>query len=444
MGLGQRGDRRVVVDEDGELEALGEDAAQRHVLQRDVDRVARGAGREVDDRRDADADGVGRAGALDQLGELVDQPLGAVEDGRAQGRLGELVPSSTATETLVPPTSTPMNRCAIASAPSHAGRSGRVDGYCRDRCRLARPPTTWSLVERAREGDEEAFALLVRRYSPMLLRLARMYVPTDALAEDVVQETWVAVVRGLERFEGRSSFKTWLFRILVNRAKTRGVREHRSIPFASVGGAAGPSAEDGDEGPTVDPARFTSEGAWTSAPADWRDDPEAGAGLGRGAAGRPRGDRRAARAPEDRHHAARPRRAVVGRGAQRLGPHGDQPTGPPASCAHQSAQGAGGLDRIMTPRRWLPWRRRPAASAPGLACRELVELVTEYLEGGAQRRGPRALRGAHRRLRALQRLLGADARDAARRWTPRSRMSWSPSVERELLDAFREWKAGDR
>jgi RNA polymerase sigma-70 factor (ECF subfamily) len=134
------------------------------------------------------------------------------------------------------------------------------------------PADDQSLVERARAGDDEAFAVLVRRYTPMLMRLTRMYVPTDALAEDVVQETWVAVVRGLERFEGRSSFKTWLFRIAVNRAKTRGVREHRSIPFASVGG-------DGDEadgdGPTVDPSRFTSEGAWTSAPADWHDDPEA-------------------------------------------------------------------------------------------------------------------------------------------------------------------------
>jgi RNA polymerase sigma-70 factor (ECF subfamily) len=133
------------------------------------------------------------------------------------------------------------------------------------------PADDQELVERARGGDDDAFAVLVRRYSPMLMRLARMYVPTDALAEDVVQETWVAVVRGLERFEGRSSFKTWLFRILVNRAKTRGVREHRSIPFASVGSGAG---EDGDEGPTVDPSRFTSEGSWTSAPADWRDDPE--------------------------------------------------------------------------------------------------------------------------------------------------------------------------
>ncbi|HWH95253.1 MAG TPA: sigma-70 family RNA polymerase sigma factor [Baekduia sp.] len=140
------------------------------------------------------------------------------------------------------------------------------------------PADDQSLVERARDGDEEAFAVLVRRYSPMLMRLARMYVPTDALAEDVVQETWVAVLRGLERFEGRSAFKTWLFRILVNRAKTRGVREHRSIPFASIRThPAGEGAEgdvDGD-GPAVDPSRFTPQGAWTSAPADWRDDPEA-------------------------------------------------------------------------------------------------------------------------------------------------------------------------
>jgi RNA polymerase sigma-70 factor (ECF subfamily) len=138
------------------------------------------------------------------------------------------------------------------------------------------PADDQSLVERARDGDEDAFAVLVRRYSPMLMRLARMYVPTDALAEDVVQETWVAVLRGLDRFEGRSSFKTWLFRILVNRAKTRGVREHRSIPFASVGGGSGAGDDDGDgDGPAVDPSRFTSAGAWTSAPADWHDDPEA-------------------------------------------------------------------------------------------------------------------------------------------------------------------------
>jgi RNA polymerase sigma-70 factor (ECF subfamily) len=128
------------------------------------------------------------------------------------------------------------------------------------------------LVERARAGDEAAFTELVRRYSPALLRLARMYTPSQAVAEEVVQETWLAVLRGLDRFEGRSAFRTWLFRILVNRAKTRGVREHRSIPFASLGPGGG--GEDGDEGPTVDPSRFVAEGAWSSPPRRWEDDPE--------------------------------------------------------------------------------------------------------------------------------------------------------------------------
>ena len=131
------------------------------------------------------------------------------------------------------------------------------------------PDDDLQLVARAQEGDEDAFAELVRRHSPTMLRLARMYVPTLALAEDVVQETWLAVVRGLERFEGRSSFRTWLLRILVNRAKTRGVREHRSVPFASLAGA-----DDGDEGPTVDPERFAQDGGWVSRPRRWEDDPE--------------------------------------------------------------------------------------------------------------------------------------------------------------------------
>src|SRR4051794_6294704 len=183
-------------------------------------------------------------------------------------------PSSTATETFVPPTSTPMKRCPIPPHPLTPTRPPACRLLSR-RMPSTPPADDQSLVERARDGDEAAFAVLVRRYSPMLMRLARMYVPTDALAEDVVQETWLAVVRGLDRFEGRSSFKTWLFRILVNRAKTRGVREHRSIPFASVGGGGGVEDDGDGDGPTVDPSRFTSEGAWTSAPADWHDDPEA-------------------------------------------------------------------------------------------------------------------------------------------------------------------------
>jgi RNA polymerase sigma-70 factor (ECF subfamily) len=128
------------------------------------------------------------------------------------------------------------------------------------------------LVERARSGDEAAFTELVRRYSPALLRLARMYVASQAVAEEVVQETWLGVLRGLERFEGRAAFRTWLFRILVNRAKTRGVREHRSVPFASLGGDDG---GDEREGPTVDPTRFVHDGAWAYPPRRWEDDPEA-------------------------------------------------------------------------------------------------------------------------------------------------------------------------
>jgi RNA polymerase sigma-70 factor (ECF subfamily) len=125
------------------------------------------------------------------------------------------------------------------------------------------------LLERAREGDEDAFAALVRRYSPSLLRVAQMYVPTRSLAEDVVQETWLGVVRGLERFEGRSSFRTWLFRILVNRAKTRGVRERRTVPFATL------AAEDSDDDePAVDPTRFSQEGFWGAPPRRWDEDPE--------------------------------------------------------------------------------------------------------------------------------------------------------------------------
>jgi RNA polymerase sigma-70 factor, ECF subfamily len=125
------------------------------------------------------------------------------------------------------------------------------------------------LLERARAGDEEAFAALVRRHSASLLRVAQMYVPSRAVAEEVVQETWLGVVRGLERFEGRSSFRTWLFRILVNRAKTRGVRERRTVPFAAL------AAEEADGGePAVDPTRFAPEGFWGTPPRRWDEDPE--------------------------------------------------------------------------------------------------------------------------------------------------------------------------
>src|SRR5829696_2626045 len=100
---------------------------------------------------------------------------------------------------------------------------------------------------------------IVDRYDGPLRRLARTFVRTDALADDVVQETWLAVVKGIDRFESRSSLKTWIFRILVNRARTRAVREARQVPFSTLAGAD-------DDGPSVDPSNFR-EGGWITPPA---------------------------------------------------------------------------------------------------------------------------------------------------------------------------------
>ena len=137
-------------------------------------------------------------------------------------------------------------------------------------------PAQVRLLERLRAGDQSAFAELVDTWSPMLLRVARLYVSTRASAEEVVQDTWLAVIEQLDRFEGRSSLRTWVFRILENQARSRGVRDARTLPWSSAFGA---TAEDG--GPTVDPARFRGSedrwpGGWTPAgrPATWEPPPE--------------------------------------------------------------------------------------------------------------------------------------------------------------------------
>jgi RNA polymerase sigma-70 factor (ECF subfamily) len=103
-----------------------------------------------------------------------------------------------------------------------------------------------ALVARLRAGEEAAFRALIEMYHAMLVRVARMYVSSQAVAEEVAQETWLAVLQGIDRFEERSSLKTWLFRILTNRAKTRGIREGRSLPFSAL------EAEE----PAVEPERF--------------------------------------------------------------------------------------------------------------------------------------------------------------------------------------------
>src|SRR5215213_9597770 len=90
------------------------------------------------------------------------------------------------------------------------------------------------IVRALKRGDQSVFADLVDAYSAGLLRMARMYVRDRAVAEEVVQETWIAVLRGIDRFEGRSSLKTWIYRILMNTAKTRGKREARSVPFSAA------------------------------------------------------------------------------------------------------------------------------------------------------------------------------------------------------------------
>jgi RNA polymerase sigma-70 factor (ECF subfamily) len=123
-----------------------------------------------------------------------------------------------------------------------------------------------TVVRALREGDEEVFAELVRRYHTPLLRLAQSYVPSRAVAEEVVQDTWLGVLNGIERFEGRSSLKTWIFRILVNTAKTRGQREGRSVPFSGLT-ADEPFAE-----PSVEPAHFTRMGYWATPPESWPED----------------------------------------------------------------------------------------------------------------------------------------------------------------------------
>ncbi len=131
------------------------------------------------------------------------------------------------------------------------------------------------LVEALRSGDETAFASLLDQYHASLVRLALIYVPNRTVAEEVVQETWLGVLQGLDRFEGRSSLKTWIFRILTNRAKTRGQREARSVPFSNL---ANPASEL-DE-PSVDPTRFLPADDpewphhWVTDPHSWAEIPE--------------------------------------------------------------------------------------------------------------------------------------------------------------------------
>jgi RNA polymerase sigma-70 factor (ECF subfamily) len=127
------------------------------------------------------------------------------------------------------------------------------------------------LLARLRDGDERAFEALVERHYGTMLAVARGYVKSRAVAEEVVQEAWLGVLKGLDRFEGRSSLRTWIIRIVANIAQTRGAREARSVPLSSL-------APDGDEA-AVDPDRFRGSddafpGHWRQYPSDWQALPE--------------------------------------------------------------------------------------------------------------------------------------------------------------------------
>jgi RNA polymerase sigma-70 factor (ECF subfamily) len=128
------------------------------------------------------------------------------------------------------------------------------------------------LVEALKAGDKTAFTTLVERHHTSLLRAARLYLRDGHAAEEVVQDTWIAVLTGIDRFEARSSFKTWLFSILANKARTRWSRDRRAVPFSSLGGDDPDVAGE----PSVDPDRFRAAGRWAG---HWSVPPRTWAGL---------------------------------------------------------------------------------------------------------------------------------------------------------------------
>ncbi|HYY08107.1 MAG TPA: sigma-70 family RNA polymerase sigma factor [Actinomycetota bacterium] len=128
-----------------------------------------------------------------------------------------------------------------------------------------------ALVERLRAGDETAFMMLVEQHQAAMLRVARMYVSSNAVAEEVVSEAWLGILKGLDRFEGRSSLRTWMYRIVANIAKTRAQRDKRSIPFSAL---EGDDAGSGVEPDWFQAATERAPGHWRTFPDDWRGIPE--------------------------------------------------------------------------------------------------------------------------------------------------------------------------
>jgi RNA polymerase sigma-70 factor (ECF subfamily) len=136
--------------------------------------------------------------------------------------------------------------------------------------RGGQPTSDAELVAALRRGDQDAYAALVEELTPALTRLALAHVPSRAIAEEVVQDTWLGVINGIDRFQGRSALRTWIFQILLNTARTRGKREKRTLPFS----AFRRRAEEGRDEPAVDADRFQGRrgeqpGAWARPPVEW-------------------------------------------------------------------------------------------------------------------------------------------------------------------------------
>jgi RNA polymerase sigma-70 factor (ECF subfamily) len=133
------------------------------------------------------------------------------------------------------------------------------------------PGSERALVDRLRSGDQDAFRELVRRHHKAMVHFAETFVPSRAIAEEVAQEAWLGVIKGIDHFEGRSALSTWIFRIVANIARTRGERERRFVPTVSL------SEERAEGTPSVSPGRFSGprgRGAWAHPPAHWSELPE--------------------------------------------------------------------------------------------------------------------------------------------------------------------------
>lgn len=143
---------------------------------------------------------------------------------------------------------------------------GMPGGACADYRGADARRAEGALLAKLLAGDAAAFAGLKAQYHNRLVRSARQFVADESIAEEVVQDTWVGVINGLPRFEGRSTLKTWIFRILTNRAKTRGVLEHRTVRLSAL------SEEDSNGEAAVEAGRFRPNGMWGVPPRRWQDD----------------------------------------------------------------------------------------------------------------------------------------------------------------------------